>query len=323
MELQLHVQLAQSRGVRLALRAARRDRASRADRLVSLLIPWTGAPGRGTAATLRAGRFFVTSAAWTRIDSSDPYVSYELPRGLLADARDARARCPSCRPPWRGSRSRSPAGHRGGHAPFSTPTHCSSTLGRAAAARIEQPDARTHELVEVLVAGYDHDVRALINGPARASVPITSSASYPSSVRIGIAAGLEDRADPLHPAIEVGLQLIGQLLPRRLVRGVALVAERHSGVVHPAEVVGPVRRAKTLEEVDHAPCGGRVLSTARRQWSRNERVERAIDQRVPVDQEDARGRRGSEGVGGEAWPGDRGHGQKNTSARPTTRHHVP
>ena len=48
-------------------------------------------------------------------------------------------------------------------------------------------------------------------------------------------------ADALHAAIEVGLQLLGELLARRLVRGIPLVSKRQTRVVHPAEVVGPVR----------------------------------------------------------------------------------
>ena len=66
--------------------------------------------------------------------------------------------------------------------------------------------------------------------------------------------------------------------------GYTLVAEGRPGIVHPAEVVGLVRREQSLQEVDDAPGSRGVLAARRGQRARDQREERAVDQRVPVDE---------------------------------------
>ena len=100
---------------------------------------------------------------------------------------------------------------------------------------------------------------------------------------------IEDLADALHAAIEVGLELLGQLFARRLVGRICLVAKRQPGVVDPAEVLRAVVREEPLEKVDDAPRGRCVLALAGRERTRDEREERPVDQRVAVDQEESRG----------------------------------
>ena len=156
---------------------------------------------------------------------------------------------------------------------------------RTAAPRIEQGDARPDELVEILVAR--HDDRAQ---PAR-----RAGGGQGADDVVGLVAthrderdpeGLEQRADPLDRAVEVGLERIVQLLPGGLVLGVALLPERGAGIVDPGDVVGPVLLAQTQEEIHHSPGGGGVLSLGGPERPGDHREEGAIDQRVAVDEEE-------------------------------------
>ena len=52
----------------------------------------------------------------------------------------------------------------------------------------------------------------------------------------------------------------------------------------PAQIIGLVRELEPLQEVDDAPRGRRVLAAAGRERARDEGEERAIDQRVSVDE---------------------------------------
>ena len=157
---------------------------------------------------------------------------------------------------------------------------------RAAASGIEQPHAGAHELLEILVARNDDDVHAGVDAlpRQRADDVIGFVAVERENADVE---RVEELVDALHAAIEVGLQLLGELLARRLVRGIPLVAERQAGVVHPAEVVGLVRVEEPLQEVDDAPRGRRVLAAARGERARDQREERAIDQRVAVDEKES------------------------------------
>jgi hypothetical protein len=174
---------------------------------------------------------------------------------------------------------------------------------RAATTRVEQPHSRLHELLKILVAGDDHHVDA-----GRDPLPSQRSDHIVRFIALqgedGNAVRLQQLADPLHPRIEVGLELLGQLLAGRLVAGIALMAKAQPGVVHPPEVLGFVRREQALKEVDDPPRGGGVLAPRRRERTGDEREERAVDQRVSVDQKEPRrvgtrgGRRsGERGIG--------------------------
>ena len=68
--------------------------------------------------------------------------------------------------------------------------------------------------------------------------------------------------NPLHAGIEIVLQLLRQLFPCGLVRGISLVTEAEPTVVHPAEVFRLVRGCEPLQEVDNTPCGRRVLASS-------------------------------------------------------------
>src|SRR5262249_51043712 len=92
----------------------------------------------------------------------------------------------------------------------------------------------------------------------------------------------------LHTAIEVRLQLFRELLARRFVRRKFFVAKREPGIVDPAEIIGAVILHEALQKVHDAPSGGRVLATARGERARGERKERAMDQRVAVDEKEPR-----------------------------------
>ncbi len=134
---------------------------------------------------------------------------------------------------------------------------------RAAAPRIEKPHAGTHELVEVLVARDDDDVHAGVDALSgkRADhvIGFISIECEHAHVECG-----QQFFDALHAAIEIRLQLFAELLARGLVGGILLVSEGQSGIVHPADVLGPMRVDEALEKIDHAPCGGMC---SRRGWS--------------------------------------------------------
>jgi len=64
--------------------------------------------------------------------------------------------------------------------------------------------------------------------------------------------------------------------------------------MNPAEIVWLVILLQALEKVDDAPRGRRVLASARREWTCDEREKRAVDQRVTVDEKEAGGGRKSD-----------------------------
>src|SRR6185437_3071698 len=100
--------------------------------------------------------------------------------------------------------------------------------------------------------------------------------------------GLEQTLDAFHAAIEVGLQFFAEFFTRRFVGRIALVTKRESGVMHPAEVVGPVCCEQALKEVDHAPGRRRVFTATRGERPGDESEEGAIDERVAIDEKEAR-----------------------------------
>src|SRR5690348_7022760 len=88
--------------------------------------------------------------------------------------------------------------------------------------------------------------------------------------------------------VEVLLQLLVQLLAGGFVLRVGGVAERLADVVHPAQVVRVVLLEEPEEEVGDAPGRGGVLSVTGLERAVDHREERAIDQRVAVDEEKSR-----------------------------------
>ena len=65
------------------------------------------------------------------------------------------------------------------------------------------------------------------------------------------------------------------------------MAKTEAGVVNPSEILRSVRYRETLDEVDDTPRSGGILSTRRRQWAGNQSKERAVNQRVAINQEKA------------------------------------
>src|SRR5262249_34119172 len=65
--------------------------------------------------------------------------------------------------------------------------------------------------------------------------------------------------------------------------------ERHPGIVHPCEVLGFVLLEQALDELDDAPRGRRVLSTAGGEGARDHGEERPVDQGVSIDEKKPRG----------------------------------
>ena len=155
--------------------------------------------------------------------------------------------------------------------------------GRTAPSGIEERDARRDELVEVFVAGHDHDLQAAAapGGRERADHVVRLEAVDPHHAH---AEGVEDLRDALDRAVEVLLQLGAELLPRRLVLGVGPVPERLSDVVHPREIIGTPPLEQAQQKVGDAPRGRGVLAAARGQRARDHREEGAVDEGVTVDQ---------------------------------------
>ncbi len=133
--------------------------------------------------------------------------------------------------------------------------------GRSAAPRVQEPDTRTHELLKVLVSRHDHDVQ-VPHHAVTGERPDHVIGFEPLEGEERHVAGLEDVADPLHPAIEIGLQLVAELFPRRLVRREPIRPEGGPGIVHPREVFRMVLRAQTLEKLHDAPGRRGVLAAA-------------------------------------------------------------
>ena len=109
----------------------------------------------------------------------------------------------------------------------------------AAASRIEERNTRTDQLIEILVARDDDGLEVTF------CRPIGEGGNH----IVGLIAGerddgnmesVENLADALERAVEVLLQLLTQLLARRLVLGVLLLPERNTAIVHPADVFGMV-----------------------------------------------------------------------------------
>ena len=159
--------------------------------------------------------------------------------------------------------------------------------GWTTAAGIEQPHAGAHELLEVLVARHDHHVVPGVHPFSRERADhIVGFKARHREHRNGV--GREQLIDALKPPIEVGLQLIGELLTRRLVFGIQVVAKRGARVMHPAQQLRLVRYQQSLEERRNPPGGRRVFAVTRGKRSRHQREKRAVDQGIAIDQEQTR-----------------------------------
>src|SRR5690606_16000051 len=158
---------------------------------------------------------------------------------------------------------------------------------RPATTGIEQPYLVANELVEVLVTTHHHHLHTLLRTLTRQGSDyivclVARHGEYRDVIRS------QKLLDALHPAVEVRLQFISELLARCLVIRVLLRSERKSRIVHPAQVLGPVLLEKTLKEVRYAPRRRRVLTATGCERPGDEREKGAIDQRVAVYEKEAR-----------------------------------
>ena len=93
---------------------------------------------------------------------------------------------------------------------------------RSTTSRIQKPDARPDELLEVLVARDDDHIETRADRLPCESADDVVSLVAPNG-NDGNAISLEQLTDALHPPIEIGLQFVGQLLTGCLVACVCLV----------------------------------------------------------------------------------------------------
>ena len=183
-------------------------------------------------------------------------------------------------------------------------------VGGPPAAGVQQPDTRLHELLEILVARHDHDVEAALHAlPREGPDDVVGLEALEREDRDPVR--LEELADAFHARVEIGLQLVGELFPRRLVGRIPLVPEAEPRVVDPAEVFGAMLVEQALDEVDHSPRGRRVLAACGGERPGDQGEERAIDQRISVDEEQP----GPVGLGrpGSGWRAGEGRVGHETS----------
>ncbi len=144
--------------------------------------------------------------------------------------------------------------------------------GRAAPARIEQSNVVVDELIKILITRNDHRlVPGLVRPGGERSDHVVRLVA--GDLDLWQVKRLQQRADVIQRLIEVRLQLVVEFFAGRLVLWIGLSAKRIARVIDPGDVVGLVLG------VD--PLGG-----SERPADHGE--ERAIDQGVPVHQEQLR-----------------------------------
>ena len=185
---------------------------------------------------------------------------HEVARRLLADALHAGHVVGACRRRARDSRSRASGRHRAARC-RSPPTPTAlrrSPVRRDPGSAARRPGGRVAESpCRPRRSRRSCPARRPAARACRSRRPLRSPAVRGSEYGTPRAAG---RCAP--SPVEVGLELLGQLLARRLVGRIPLVSKAEAGVVHPAEVLRAVLREQPLEEIDDPPRGRRVLATA-------------------------------------------------------------
>ena len=159
------------------------------------------------------------------------------------------------------------------------------SAGASPARGPEQPQAGAQELVEILVSRNDDGLDVLLE---REGLPCQRSDHV---VRLesldfdhGMVEGIQQRPD----ASQALAQILGHLLPRRLVLGIELLALTRSGVEDHREIIGRELFPDPDQVVEEAPLSGRVLAPGVGEGPVGEGEERLIDERVGVDQEEGR-----------------------------------
>ena len=160
--------------------------------------------------------------------------------------------------------------------------------GRSTTSRIEQPDTRTHQLLEVFVARHDHHVVAQRHALQRQRTNDIVGLEARYGHHRDVIGGQQLR-DPLEATIEVGLQFVGQFFARRFVVGIEVITKGGTRVMHPPEQLGFVSVQQSLEKIGDAPGRRRVLTPTGGERTSEQRKKRAIDQRVTIDQKETRG----------------------------------
>ena len=175
--------------------------------------------------------------------------------------------------------------------------------GRSAAARIQQRGVIVHELMEILVSRDDDGAQTLARGLLREG-PDDVVRLPPFGLDDGHPEGVEDLPAPG----ERGPEFVGHLLSRGLVLRVDVRAEAVAGIERDAEIVGCVIADQPHEEAGDSVGGRSVLATRGGERPVDHGEERAVDERVAIEQEE---RRASRPVEGFTTPGRRhtgGHG---------------
>jgi hypothetical protein len=138
-------------------------------------------------------------------------------------------------------------------------------------------------LIEVLVAGDDDrlpsSVDHAIGERADHVIGLVSLDGHEGDPEAG-----QQLADPHHPLLELLTLRFLHRLAVRLVLGVLLGAPRIAGVIDPDDGIGGVGVGELREEADDATGDGGVLAAGTAEGTVAERVVRAEDQRVPVDE---------------------------------------
>src|SRR6185503_6900718 len=155
--------------------------------------------------------------------------------------------------------------------------------GAATTTGIEQCDAGTDELIEILVSRDDDHLPAPLYTLHRERSDHVVR-FIPVERYQGNAEGGEQLLDPLYRAVKVDLKLGIELLAGGLVFGVQRGAEGIACVVDPRQVIRLVLLPQFQQEIDDAQSCRGILALRGAQRTRDQGVERSVDEGVAVDQ---------------------------------------
>ena len=159
--------------------------------------------------------------------------------------------------------------------PFGRHTCASASPG------VQEVDTGSHELIEILVSGNDYGLESCVSRLDR------ERADYVIGlVPVQFDEGVVETGYELAHAGQAGPELIGHLLPGRLVLRIELLPVAISGVEDHREIVGLVFVTDIDQEVREAEGGGCVLPLRVGERAANEGEERPVDQCVGIDKEE-------------------------------------
>ncbi|KAG1317119.1 hypothetical protein G6F62_013078 [Rhizopus arrhizus] len=156
--------------------------------------------------------------------------------------------------------------------------HCRVRIHAAAGHGVDQLDARTHQLGEVLVAGGDGHLQVLRQALQG------QRADHIVGFHAGDAQDADaQRLDDAAHRLDLAAQLVGHRRPVGLVLVVQVIAEGLAGRIDHERDVGRAFLQRRAQHVDHAEqrAGGFTLCIGQGR----QRVERAVQVTGPVDQD--------------------------------------